>query len=81
MTAPDIRIDPKGWWSNQIDLHPPKNEEVAHRMDFIRKEFKHLGLHIIALTPAGPDQTLALRALKEASMYAIGCIACNQGDL
>lgn len=70
--------DAAAWWDNQIDLHPPKNENVARAMDEVRAAFKDLGHVVIEMTPPGPDLTVALRALKEASMAAIGNIACNQ---
>lgn len=78
MTTPNVQTDPKGWWSNQIDLHPPKNEHVAAVMDEVRASFKKLGLDLIDMLPSGPDLTVALRALKEASQSAIGAIACDQ---
>lgn len=70
--------DPHDWWDNQIDLHPPKNPHVAQTMDLIRGKFKELGHDLITYTPPGPDLTVALRALKDASQAAIGNIACNQ---
>lgn len=76
-------VDPvnHGWWDHQISLHPPANEMVARRMDDVRAGFRDLGHHLVDLLPSGPDRTVALRALKEASMHAIGCLAVNQGDL
>lgn len=73
--------EPTPWWLNQIDLHPPKDEGVADRMDRVRSGFRWLGLDLIDELPPGPDLTIALRALKEAAMHAIGAIACNQDDL
>ena len=70
--------DPEAWWSNQIDLHPPKNGVVADVMDQTRATYKAVGLFLIRNTPPGPDLTVALRALKDASQAAIGNIACNQ---
>lgn len=78
MTAPNPATDPTAWWDNQIDLHPPSNPAVAMAMDTVRAGFKQLGHEVIALTPPGPDLTVALRALKEASTAAIANIACNQ---
>lgn len=71
-------IEPDAWWDNQITLHPPKNEDVAALMDETRDRFKTLGFFLIVNTPSGPDLTVALRALKDASQAAIGNIACNQ---
>lgn len=70
--------DPHAWWDNQIELHPPKNDTVAGVMDAVRGKFSGLGHVLIDELPPGPDLTVALRALKEASTYAIGAIACNQ---
>lgn len=78
MTAPNPATDPVAWWNNQIDLHPPSSPEVAEAMDTIREAFKHVGHLVIQVTPPGPDLTVALRALKEASQAAISNIACNQ---
>jgi hypothetical protein len=73
--------DPFAWWLNQIELHPPQDDDVAEVMDTVRGRFKDLGTDLIGLLPPGPDLTVALRALKEASQAAIGCIACNQDEL
>ena len=78
MTAPNPATDPHEWWANQIELHPPSSPQVATVMDLIRNEFNALGRKLIDETPPGPDLTVALRALKEASQAAIGNIACNQ---
>lgn len=81
MTAPNVATDPHAWWDNQIELHPPKDDDVARRMDAVRNRFQMLGHVLVEQLPPGPDLTIALRALKEASMHAIGAIACNQEDL
>lgn len=78
MTAPNPATEPARWWDNSIDLHPPKNETVAGEMDNVRAAFKAVGHMLIERTPPGPDLTVALRALKDASQAAIGNIACNQ---
>lgn len=75
---PNPQTDPAAWWENLIDLHPPSNDEVRLAMDDIRRRFKELGHAIIQFTPPGPDQTVALRALKDAAQAAIANIACNQ---
>ena len=81
MPTPNPANDPHGWWDNTIDLHPPSNDEVAELMDKTRATFKAVGHFLIDSTPPGPDLTVALRALKDASQYAIANIACNQGDI
>lgn len=78
MSTLNPATDPREWWENQIDLHPPQTDAARDAMDEIRARFKDLGFHIITITPPGPDLTVALRALKEASQAAIGNIACNQ---
>ena len=70
--------DPIAWWDNQITLHPPVDADVADLMDRTRSTFRAVGLFLIRNTPPGPDLTVALRALKDASQAAIGNIACNQ---
>lgn len=74
----DPATDPMEWWRNTIDLHPPETPEVGKVMDNVRGWFRSLGEMMIEELPPGPDLTVALRALKEASMHAIGAVACNQ---
>lgn len=81
MTAPNPATDPAAWWDNLVDLHPPSSPEVAELMDSIRDQFKRLGHNLIGTTPAGPDLTVALRALKDAGQYAIANIACHQDSI
>lgn len=76
--TPNPATDPRAWWENLIDLHPPKSPQVATAMDITRARFRRLGLELISLLPPGPDLTGALRSLKDASQHAIACIACNQ---
>jgi len=81
VTAPNPQTDPAGWWDNLVDLHPPKDAEVAGLMDRTRAHFKDLGHFLIATSPPGPDLTVALRALKDACQAAIGNIACHQDEI
>lgn len=76
--SPNPITDPQDWWDNLIDLHPPQADGAATAMDDVRASFKALGRLLIAITPPGPDLTVALRALKDASQAAIANIACNQ---
>lgn len=74
----NVATDPITWWENQITLHPPITSHVAEIMDLVRNQFAELGRLVIEVTPPGPDLTVALRALKDASQAAIANIACNQ---
>lgn len=61
-----------------LTLHPPKDAETGDRLDAIRGNFIELGHTIVALTPEGPDQTIAIRKLHEACQAAIATVVCNQ---
>jgi hypothetical protein len=63
-----------------LTLHPPVDNNHALAMDDVRQRFIALGHIVVDRTPAGPDQTVAIRKLHEACMAAIAAIACNQED-
>ena len=62
---------------NLFDYHPPKNDQ-QERYEKIRAEFKKLAHFICAHTPASPEQTLAIRKLKDAQMQTNEAIAVNE---
>jgi hypothetical protein len=48
------------------------------RYEVLRDEFKRLAELILELTPSCPDQTAALRKLRDTSMAVNQAIACNE---
>lgn len=56
--------------------HPPKPEQVDH-YNALRDAAKVFALAIAAHTPSGPDQTAAIRKVREAVMTANASIACD----
>lgn len=61
-----------------IDLHPPRDADVARRMDDVRSAMKLLAHLVVDVVPSSPDRTVALRSIHRACQDAIGAIACNQ---
>jgi hypothetical protein len=66
-------VDIANWFS----YHPPTQAQQL-RYTTLREEFKVLALLITDFTPACPDQTAALRMLRECSMAVNQTIACNE---
>lgn len=61
-----------------VRLHPPRDADVAERMDTIRAavlEMEHL---VVDIVPRTPDRTVAIRAVRDAGQQVIGALACNQ---
>lgn len=56
---------------------PPKNDQPARYVK-IRDKAKELALVIVECTPGCPDQTAAIRHLREAVMTANAAIAINE---
>ena len=67
---------------HQIDhvftYHPPRFQDLA-RYDAIREAGKYFAHVVASNTPPGPDQSAAIRKVREAVMTANAAIAC-QGD-
>lgn len=61
-----------------FDYHRPSPEQ-GDRIGRVRAAFKRCALTVLACTPAGPDQTAALRQLHESMMTANKAIACEPG--
>lgn len=57
--------------------HTPTSEQLV-RYETIRAAGKGLAQVILANTPAGPDQTAAIRKVREAVMTANAAIACGE---
>lgn len=58
-------------------FHKPKGDQVA-RYTSLRETAKRFALDVMALTPEGPEQDVALEKLSEASMWANAAIARNE---
>lgn len=63
---------------DSFDYHRPSPEQ-GDRIGRVRAAFKRTALTVLANTPEGPDQTVALRQLHEAMMTANKAIACEPG--
>jgi hypothetical protein len=62
---------------NWFTYHPPKREQVDH-YEILRDAARVFALAILAHTPDGPDQTAAIRKVREAVMTANAAIACGR---
>lgn len=60
--------------------HPPRGPEDVARYEAIRDAGHHFALVIARLAPAGPDRTTAIRAAREAVMWANAAIATAPKD-
>ena len=54
--------------------HSPTPDQLP-KYEAIRNQAKVMALTIMENTPSGPDQTVAIRKLREATMTANACIA------
>lgn len=63
--------------NNWFEYHKP-NEAQIPLFAGIREAAKRLAEEIIACTPPSPDQTAAIRKVREAVMTANAAIACDQ---
>lgn len=64
---------------NWFVYHPVRGDQGA-RYERIRAEARAFALEIVALTPAGPDQDLAIQKLREVVFFANASIACGEVD-
>jgi hypothetical protein len=62
---------------NWFTYHAPKGDQ-AERYVIIREAALNLAEIILQNTPAGPDQTTAIRKVREAVMTANQSIACGE---
>ena len=63
---------------NLFSYHPPKGDQVERYND-IREAGRLFAQVIIDSTPAGADQSAAIRKVREAVMTANAAIACGEG--
>ena len=73
--APDMATDPE--IENWFSYHPPFGNQ-KDRYVLIRDAAKNMAYIIRAFTPKNPDQTVALRKLRECVMTANAAIACGE---
>jgi len=57
--------------------HPPRNSSEIEAYERIREAAKQFAKVILYHTPSCPDQTVAIRRVREAVMIANGSIACE----
>ena len=62
---------------NWFTYHAPTPDQV-NRYSVLRAKFKELATLIVNVTPACPDQTVAVRKLRETAMAVNQTIACNE---
>ena len=60
------------WFS----YHAPEEEQIL-KYNELREAAKQFAQTIVRMTPAGPDQTVAVRKVREAVMTANAAIACK----
>lgn len=61
----------------RFTYHPPQGDQ-RERYERLRAEFHALAKLIVSLTPESREQSLALTALQEASMWTNAGIACRE---
>lgn len=59
--------------------HPPDRDQ-AERYEALRDGARAFAKIILDMTPAGPDQSAAIRKVREAVMTANAAIACEWKD-
>jgi hypothetical protein len=62
---------------SEFTYHPPKGDQTERYVK-IRDKAKELALLILESTPICPDQTVAIRKVREAVMTANAAIAINE---
>lgn len=62
---------------NIFSHHPPKGDQVE-RYNTLREAGKAFAVVVLETTPAGPDQSVAIRKVREAVMTANAAIAIGE---
>lgn len=57
--------------------HPPRNDAEVEAYTRIREAGKEFAKIVLGCTPSCPDQTVAIRKIREVVMVANASIACN----
>ena len=65
--------------NHQFTYHPPSAEQIPI-YNTLRDAAKEFATVIFSLTPPGPDQTAAIRKVREAVMTANAAIALGKKD-
>lgn len=60
---------------NRFDYHPPKDDVTKMAHERVRAECRILAMEIVALTPEGREQSLAVTHIEEAMLWANAAIA------
>jgi hypothetical protein len=63
--------------THMFTYHPPKEEQIPKYTE-LRKEAEKFAQTILRLTPSCPDQTVAIRKVREAVMVANAAIALEK---
>jgi hypothetical protein len=64
-----------------LELHPPKDKNVAALMDEFRADFIDVTHLVVDMVPRSDERTIAIRSIHRACMDTIAAIACNQDKL
>lgn len=67
--------------NRRLDLHPPRTNMIADKMDAVRAEFKNLAVILNNALPEGREKSLAFTHLEDTLMWAIKSIACHDSNL
>jgi hypothetical protein len=67
------RQDLQNWFS----YHPPRDDQQTAAYEELRALGYQMATAIVDLTPPGPDQSAAIRKLRECIMTANAAIACG----
>jgi len=62
---------------NNFTYHPPKGDQIG-RYAMLRSLYRSLAVDLLSNTPKSREQSLALTALEESSMWANASIARNE---
>lgn len=62
---------------NRFSYHRPVNDAAVRQHEAIRAAVRTLAHFVVANTPKGRHQSLALTALQEAMMWANAAVACD----
>lgn len=71
---PGVTPDDVNHW---FTYHPPANESQKANYKKLREAGREFAQTILACTPSCPDQTVAVRKVREAVMVANAAIACE----
>lgn len=76
-TTDQWQMDMAATVERNFTYHPPKKENI-HKFESLRNMGKITAEAILKYTPCCPEQTLAIRKVEEAIMWANAALARNQ---